>query len=978
MNTLMNPIDMLQSAVDTLPTAEPVGVCRPSRRRVSVDSSGEAVGSQRILAAKLSLPHQGFVLSRPRLRALVEPARSGGLISVVAGPGYGKTALIVDLLSSHEGRTAYYAADEGDRDAGRFVGALMAGVGMDSTQIRVSPVQSWPKSDSAATAMELVAGLMEFMSSHQRQRAMLAIDDTHLLESSAESVEALALILRGLPPGWTVLISSRRPLAMGIGSVDMGGRFVKLGPRELRLTPREVAAWTQQNWEVTLQPSEARALWRLTEGWPAALALLGQHLLRAGSGIRHKDVMGVISRGRDLRAYLEEHVFSRMEPRAARLLLAAGLLPRVEFPRDEEYLPGSAEEARSILEEFVSRGFLVTRTGRQSYTLHPLLRGFVEREVWRDPEGAAAVEQAGDHLERHQEFYQAAYLYLRCGAWDKASGPLRALAVSSLNAVVNFTDDEWLDLIPHTALDAHPWLLVTRAKILQQRADYVAAESCYQRASQLLAAAHDQEGLLLALLGRAFCFYNQGKWEDSLEALKHCQRVTQTVAQKVEVLMAEGNVLVGLCRWDEAAENWEKALALSPGGQHGPLGARLHLHRSRLFYYLGHYRVAQQWAEKALAACSRAASPYRAMVLNGLSLVELAAGDHASASAHAEECLDLARTRGYGFVETSALLSKASAALDAWDYRQALAWIREAQQLARMAGDAEELFWAEDILGDFCRRNRNPKRALDHHIAALDIVEKSRLAEFEHVRASVGLGMDLVVMGRLEEGRTRLEQAARASRRLGLVGSLVPALFYLGWLHALSGREREAALALTECTRLASEHGHVQFFRQEARVAVPILALCERFRVGNFVRETVLPGLSGRLEQYFHRLARGPVYPTDVSLGHPRSSVLTWTGTAQPSNEDPTPEMLAGVEALTDREREILKMISLGMPNKVIAAKLFITEKTVKTHANHVFRKLGVVNRLQATLVFQSYHRARRAGRTARVGHTDKAGRPGW
>ena len=55
-------------------------------------------------------------------------------------------------------------------------------------------------------------------------------------------------------------------------------------------------------------------------------------------------------------------------------------------------------------------------------------------------------------------------------------------------------------------------------------------------------------------------------------------------------------------------------------------------------------------------------------------------------------------------------------------------------------------------------------------------------------------------------------------------------------------------------------------------------------------------------------------------------------------------------------------MIALGMPNKVIGSKLFITEKTVKTHANHVYRKLGVTSRVQATLVFQSYQRARRAG----------------
>ena len=44
-----------------------------------------------------------------------------------------------------------------------------------------------------------------------------------------------------------------------------------------------------------------------------------------------------------------------------------------------------------------------------------------------------------------------------------------------------------------------------------------------------------------------------------------------------------------------------------------------------------------------------------------------------------------------------------------------------------------------------------------------------------------------------------------------------------------------------------------------------------------------------------------------------------------------------------------------GMSNKRIAARLGISEKTVKTHAGHVFAKLGVDDRLQAVLVAKEH-----------------------
>ncbi|MCP5104033.1 MAG: response regulator [bacterium] len=53
---------------------------------------------------------------------------------------------------------------------------------------------------------------------------------------------------------------------------------------------------------------------------------------------------------------------------------------------------------------------------------------------------------------------------------------------------------------------------------------------------------------------------------------------------------------------------------------------------------------------------------------------------------------------------------------------------------------------------------------------------------------------------------------------------------------------------------------------------------------------------------------------------------------------------------LTEREVEILRTMALGLKNKAIAEKLFISEKTVKTHVNRIFKKLGVSNRTRAIL----------------------------
>ena len=60
-----------------------------------------------------------------------------------------------------------------------------------------------------------------------------------------------------------------------------------------------------------------------------------------------------------------------------------------------------------------------------------------------------------------------------------------------------------------------------------------------------------------------------------------------------------------------------------------------------------------------------------------------------------------------------------------------------------------------------------------------------------------------------------------------------------------------------------------------------------------------------------------------------------------------TPDPLAG---LSQRERDVLALLVEGLPNKLIARRLDISEKTVKAHLTQVFRELGVTDRTQAAL----------------------------
>ena len=130
------------------------------------------------------------------------------------------------------------------------------------------------------------------------------------------------------------------------------------------------------------------------------------------------------------------------------------------------------------------------------------------------------------------------------------------------------------------------------------------------------------------------------------------------------------------------------------------------------------------------------------------------------------------------------------------------------------------------------------------------------------------------------------------------------------------------------------------------RAAGPAVLVLTSFSGDDQVLPAVRAGASGYL------LKDVPVAELEAAIRalHAGGSWLDRSVAGTVMGEVARPQAPSGLDLLTPREREVLGLLGEGLSNRQLAERLYVAEKTVKTHVSAILSKLGLADRTQAAL----------------------------
>ncbi len=920
-----------------------------------------------LIETKFSIPPaRPELVVRARLYSLLEAGTRLPLLLVSAPPGFGKTTLVAAWLHSRPQPVdcGWLALDEADNQPVTFWRYLTAA--LQHARPGLGETAQAMLASSQPPALETVATVLINELAGSPAPLILVMDDYHVIRSK-DIHASLNFLLDHLPHNVHLVLLSREDPPLGLARRRARQHMLEVRAGDLRFRPDETGSFLQTVMGLALDPQQVGVLEERTEGWIAGLQMAGlslqgrdpQAFLKSFAGVDHY-----------IADYLVEEVLQRQPAGVREFLLKTSVLEvlsaplcaallenaPLELPGGEEALASPYTAMLGYLEH--ANLFLVPLdNSREWYRYHHLFAQLLRQrlvQVYGAAEKAALHRRASAWFEAQHDPGRAIRQARQVPDYGRVVELIEAHAGSFfLNSeILQFM--EWVNEIPAEHYRAHPMLCMTAAWASLATNQFAEAAHWLERIETHLGypaeSALDGEeltpalraALIEVLLVRVRLNAEVLPADQTRQQLLHIRQVMQDLPGEQACLFNTIGTLKPVAAFNlglscelagdlqAAGQAFEEAavFARQVCNSHVLLLALAHLANAQAVN--GNLRAACQVYKDALAEVGApgrpggANTPFAALAHAGLGSLYYEWNDLPAAEASYQAALNLARPWQNWESLIPAILGLSHVQHARGDALLALSTLDElvtspgAWQPAPGLGLPVEVYRA--VLE--VETGNRPAAAAWLNASGLPGETQPDLA---NEMALLDLARLLMLLERPIPAQNLAEKVLRSADKNGRQGAAIHARVLLAKSEAARGDLDRAASLMEEAVRLAQAEGYLRVFLDQGETIQRLLGAL-RSRLG--------PG--DELAAYLRRIMMAAFEPATESA---KAGQL-------PGRDQ--------VDALSEREKEILRLVAQGLTNQAIADRLVISLTTVKTHVGNIFLKLGVKNRTQAIACAES------------------------
>jgi DNA-binding CsgD family transcriptional regulator/tetratricopeptide (TPR) repeat protein len=896
-------------------------------------------------------------------------------IAVLAGEaGIGKTRLLAALETSARERGFLVLHGEGIEFGGEeyayapIIGALRT----------LSPEDDFaallPSGATAALGQSVLGERVLELLGRQPAPVLLALEDVHWADRSTRNL--LAFLARNLTTERVALAMTYRT-----GELDADSPLRRL------LAELVSRAHVERVDVAPLAHDEVARQLETIAGGPVRAGIVDELHARAGGNPFYVEELFAAQDGDALPATLAEAVLLRTarlsDPGRELLGVVAAAGGRIDHDLLEHLLP--ADELPGALRSARDLGFVVRADDGIAFR-HGLMGEAVYGELLPQErrELHMAIARALSEIPGAPAA-QLAHQFYRAGDRENA---LRASLTAGLEAARLYAYAEALGHLERAIelWDDEAELSVDHVELLSTAAQAARYTGNSERAVELVLEAleeldPDDDPVRAALLHERLGDYHF--WDDEA-ALDYYGRALELLpddagAERARLLVAEGHALLGLRRWREAVERCEAALEVADEAREA--SARITLGLTLAF--LGDGAAGEAQVRDGLAVAeSLSLGEETARGYMYLGELQRLRGDRAAALdamiAGEQTAARLGMPGSYGhFMYVNAI--EDLLALGRWDEAEGRVLAAERMELsptgAAMHGASAGRLYA--LSGDLKAARSHLERASDdglpsefvtplkaswaelalaegrpddarHHVEeAFAVIDEAKDLLYTPHLHSLGVRAEAEISERARSLRREQDALAARSRAETLLADLDRTIAET--VSTPPGALAHRALALAEWGRVVGV-ARPQAWRAASeawdRIGEPYHGAYARFRQA----EATLTAGGDRVEAA-RLLAEAHGIATALGAGPLAAEIETLARRARlelAASPAPSAAVAEPAAGLTAREREVLRLLAEGLTNREIAARLFISQKTVGAHVAHIFEKLDVHSRLEA------------------------------